>query len=104
MNGLLDGLIINTQPSRDEEHERDAATGRLAVTTVRKIALRHDRRCRGDCRHRNHRRDHAGLADGLEILGLDEGPAQPEDYESPIGWASLSRSDAVNMTGRTYGD
>lgn len=100
MNGLLDGLMIDTQSSRDEEAGRAAATERLAATTIRKLALRHDRRCQGDCQHRNHRRDHAGLADGLTILGLDGETSQPDDYQSRLEWSTEVLSSAPNAAGR----
>jgi hypothetical protein len=98
MNGLLDGIMIDTQPSRAEEADREAATERLAVTTIRKIALRHDLRCPGTCAHRNHRRDNAGLADGLTILGLGGDSAQPDDYESRLNWDTTILSGTPDRT------
>lgn len=104
MNGILDGITIDTAPSRAEEADRKAATDRLAASMVRKLTMPHSRRCMRDCLHRNHRRDHAHLAETLDILGLADDQARPGDYESSLEWASMSRSEAVNMTGRTYGD
>jgi hypothetical protein len=101
-NSMLDGLLIDFATTRDEELSRVEATKRLAATTVRNLCLRHDRRCRDGCSHRNHRRDHANLADGLEILDLAADVARADDYDSRLEWASMSRSEAVVMSGRSY--
>lgn len=102
MTGILDGITIDQSRNREEEAGRAAATDRLAVTTVRKLTLVHNRRCKGDCLHRNHRRDHHNLAEGLAILGLDGEPAGAGDYQSALEWASMSRADAAVMTGKAF--
>lgn len=104
MTSILDGITIDTQPARVEEADRKAATDRLAATMVRKLTMPHSRRCMRDCLHRNHRRDHANLTETLDILGLADEQARLGDYDSSLEWASMSRSEAVSMTGRTYGD
>src|SRR5271163_4144925 len=102
MTGILDGITIDNTRARTDEAGRKVSTDKLAVTTVRKITMPHNRRCRGYCSHRNHRRDHARQELYRDILGLPDEPATPSDYASQLEWASMSRSDAAVMSGKSY--
>jgi hypothetical protein len=99
-DGFLDGISYDAGPGREEEADRQASQERLAASLIRRTAMRHDRQCREACRHRNHRRDEHHLLLLLDILGLEDDPAGPQDYEQPIVWHAISRSDIPFLTGK----
>jgi hypothetical protein len=92
-DGLLDGIGYDPAPGRLEEAERQAGQERLAATLIRRTAMRHDRQCRSECRHRNHERDVRHLGILLETLGLDDEPARLDDYDQPLVWHAATRSE-----------
>jgi len=99
-NGFLAGLSYDSRPYRDDEAAKQARSDRLACTLLRKYAFRHDSRCAGACRHRNHARDRQHLDLLLDMLGLDDAPARREDYENGIAWHAVSRSEMALMQGK----
>ena len=97
-NGFLGGITYDPRMSREEEASRQERSDRLAATLVRKTTFRHDRHCRGTCRHRNHDRDRQHYDLLLDALGLADQPARREDYRNQLTWHAVTRSEMALMS------
>jgi len=95
MTSVLDGVTVSRRDAEAARADHTASTNRLAASLVRDFAYQH--RCHARCRHRNHPRD-ADLDQVLrEPLGLPDEVATLADYDSPVEWTAVSRSEALAL-------